>query len=173
MVTFVLLYIIMYLTCIVSLFTLSFIYIPLFVLTNYSLTTYLIILQKYNIFKNIFFFFIFALTGLPPVGLFFIKFNILAVILYNTHVVCFLVLFVLFFLNMLYYIQLFNIKNYKKKIYNIFSPEFFNTWRQDTYSSYKTLTYKHYNLMYWLIVMCGGILLTIFILIDMFFIFNL
>lgn len=115
-------YIYFYIFTILTLLVLSFVYLPIALLTQFSATTYLVTIQKYTNLKGLFFFCIFILTGLPPVGLFFVKFNIFLFLLYQTHFILVVVLFLVFFLNMLYYIQLFNVKNYKKPIYAVIKP---------------------------------------------------
>lgn len=122
MFTFSFFYAFMYLFVFLSLLTLAFTQFPLQLLTKYSTSNFFIFLLKYTPTKNLFLFLLFCLTGLPPVGLFFIKFNILAFLLYQNHVFFSLVLFFMFFFNMLYYTQLFNFKNTKKNTYNVVTP---------------------------------------------------
>lgn len=122
MFTFSFFYAFMYLFVFLSLLTLAFTQFPLQLLTKYSTSNFFIFLLKYTHTKNLFLFLIFCLTGLPPVGLFFIKFNILSFLLYQNHIFFSIVLFFMFFFNMLYYSQLFNFKNTKKNTYNIVTP---------------------------------------------------
>lgn len=142
MFTFSLLYVMFYLFIILAIFVLTFSQIPLFVLTSFSLTNFIIFVQKYKTSKNIYFWLFFCLSGLPPVGLFFIKFNIFFFILYQTHLFSIFVLFFFFFLNMLYYLQLFNFKNFKKPMYSVITPDIFFLWKnnQAIWSSFTTYT---------------------------------
>lgn len=140
MFTFSLLYIFMYLSIFLSLFILAFTQLPLKIVTHYSLPTFIVFLQKYIPTKNIFLLLIFSLTGLPPVGLFFVKFNILTFLLYQTHFFTSICLFLMFLLNMFYYVQLFNFKNFNKRIYHTITPDFVKDWKHTfhTKSSYST-----------------------------------
>ena len=119
-------YVLVYLFTFLSLLILAFNQMPIQFLTQLSTSTFLVILQKYTNFKGLFLALIFALTGLPPVGLFFVKFNILAFVLYQTHIVVMLGLFFVFFLNMLFYMQIFNTKNSKSRVYSVMNPDIFN-----------------------------------------------
>lgn len=123
MFTLSLLYVIFYLVTLLALLVFSFSHTPVYALTHMSTTNFIIFIQKYVPTKSLFLFLVFCLTGLPPVGLFFVKFNLLAFILYQTHFFNVVILFLFFFLNMLYYIQLFNFKNFKKPIYNLLNSE--------------------------------------------------
>lgn len=128
MFTFSLLYVFTYLCVFLSLLILAFTQLPLRMLTHLSLPNFVIFLQKYIPSKNLFLLLIFSLTGLPPVGLFFVKFNILTFLLYQTHLFIGVVLFLMFLLNMLYYAQVFNFKNFNKQIYSVLSPEVLKSW---------------------------------------------
>ena len=123
MFTFSLLYVFTYLCIFLSLLVLAFTQLPLHVLTHLSLPNFVVFLQKYIPSKNLFLLLIFSLTGLPPVGLFFVKFNILTFLLYQTHLFVGVILFFMFLLNMLYYTQLFNFKNFNKPLYTVLTPD--------------------------------------------------
>lgn len=169
MFTFGLMYLIIYLSVFISLLIFSFSFLPVKFITHWSISNYLILIQKYTIFKNIFFSLIFALTGLPPVGLFFVKFNILTTLLYQLHFFYIFIIFIIFFFNMLYYIQLFNIRNYKKKIYQNFTNDIKKYWK-DTFVLYTYLTYKNIFYIVYLLVL---LVLTIFVFADIYLILNL
>lgn len=111
-------YTFIYILIVISLLIISSLALPFNVLTQHSISFFSILLQKYTRFKLAFYLLIFTLTGLPPVGLFFIKFNVFIYILYQTHFLIVITLFLIFFCNMIYYIQLFNVKNFKKNIYS-------------------------------------------------------
>lgn len=166
MFTFGLLYIIFYILILLSLFLLLFLFIPLNILTAWSLTSYLVFIQKYTNMKGLFFFLIFALTGLPPVGLFFVKFNILAFLLYQTNPGFMFILFLVFFLNMLYYIQLFNIKNFKHKVYHQITPVVLRQWAFD--SKFANASRLNYHFLYSIITVLFFISLSIFLYVDLF-----
>lgn len=159
MFTLSLLYTTFYLLIILSLLIFSFIHTPIYTVTHLSATNFIVFIQKYIPTKNLFFFLVFSMTGLPPVGLFFVKFNILAFLLYQTHLIVITFLFFLFFLNMLYYTQLFNFKNFKKTIYSVVNTEIFSTWnkynfvktQQSSYNTYR-LTLMIVNILLFLVV---------------------
>lgn len=170
MFTFSLLYVFVYLGIFLSLLILAFTQLPVRVITHLSLPHFILFLQKYIPTKNLFMLLIFSLTGLPPVGLFFIKFNILTFLLYQTHIFIGCVLFLMFLLNMLYYIQLFNFKNFNKPLYHILSPEVLKNWRLNltTYSSYNT-----YFLTLFIVNTLVFVILSIIIFNDYFLILSL
>lgn len=166
-----LLYIYLYIYIFLSFLLLSFSFVPLQFLTKWSLTSYLIFLQKYTNIKNIFFVLVFSLTGLPPVGLFFIKFNILSFVLYQTHILLIIFLFFIFLLNMLYYIQLLNVKNFKTNIYSNLNSNIFQIWGNDSRVNYgNNINYHH---LYFIISTIGFIFCTIFFYTDFFLLLNL
>jgi formate hydrogenlyase subunit 3/multisubunit Na+/H+ antiporter MnhD subunit len=68
---------------------------------------------KFSKYKIIFFLLIFSLTGIPPFLFFFIKFNYLLSTLSKFDFITITIIFMIFFLNMLFYIQFFLIKNIK------------------------------------------------------------
>ncbi len=172
MFTFGLLYVFLYLLTFLGLLILAFTQLPIYFLTHLSLTNFIIFLQKYIPTKNLFFFLIFALTGLPPVGLFFVKFNILVFIIYQTHIFIAVVLFLMFFLNMLYYLQLFNFKNYKKSLYSVLTPDILRSWNSS--KSFGTpSTYNTYKLILIVINILVFLLLTLVIFADYFLIINI
>lgn len=164
-------YIYIYIYLFLSLFLLIFSFLPLQLITKWSLTSYLVFLQKYTNIKNLFFFLIFSLTGLPPVGLFFIKFNILTFILYQTHIFLVIFLFLIFLLNMFYYIQLFNIKNFKTNIYSNLNANLFQTWQKDTYNNQHSY-HTYYQINFIILVLCI-IFCMIFFYIDFLLVLNL
>ncbi len=85
------------------------------------LTTYI---SKFSKLSSIFFAIMLSLTGLPPFLLFFVKFNFLITLFYKNTIFSNLLIFLILFLNMLFYSQIFlnknininlNYKNDKKK----------------------------------------------------------
>lgn len=146
MFTFSLLYVTFYLFIFLSIFIITFSQIPLFVLTSFSLTNFIIFIQKYKPTKGIYFWLFFSLSGLPPVGLFFIKFNIFFFVLYQTHIFSVIILFLFFFLNMLYYLQLFNFKNFKKSMYPLLTPNIFILWRNNQFIWSNFSTHSTYSI---------------------------
>lgn len=147
MFTFSLLYVFMYLFIFLGLLALVFTQIPTYAFINLSTTNLMVFIQRYLPLKNLMFFLIFTLTGLPPFGLFFVKFNLLAFVLYQTHFFFVLILFLMFFLNMLYYVQLFNFRNFKKKTYHIFNANFFNKANAGKSFTTQKTTYATYTLV--------------------------
>jgi hypothetical protein len=166
-------YVFIYVCIFLSLLVLSFLQLPVSMLTQMSTTTFFIILQKYSNIKNLFFFYIFLLTGLPPVGLFFIKFNILTYVLYQTHLGVAIILFFVFFFNMLFYAQLFNIKNYKKQVYEHVDTTVFLQWKNNKSLQSNFTSYTHYKIIFFLLSVILFFLLFIFFCSDLLFIFSL
>lgn len=173
MFTFSLLYVFMYLTIFLALLALVFTQISLQIFTNYSTTTVMLFIQKYVPVKNLIFFLIFALTGLPPFGLFFVKFNILTFVLYQTHFFLVVVLFLMFFLNMLYYAQLFNFKNFKRKNYHQFSAAMLSKSQLSTNFQNRYSTYNTYNLILFIVNVLVALVFSILFFTDFFLVVNI
>lgn len=127
MFTLSLLYVVFYLFIFLAVFIISFSQMPLYILTHFSLANTIIFMQKYKTSKNLYLWLFFSLTGLPPVGLFFVKFNIFFFVLYQAHFFVIIMLFIFFFFNMLYYAQIFNFRNNKKPLYSLITPAVFTT----------------------------------------------
>lgn len=99
---------------------------------NNSLQYIFYFLLKYNKLKSIILLLFLSLSGLPPFILFFIKFNYLINLLNYTNFIIIITVFIIFFLNMLFYIQIFFFKNINinivvKKNKNVFL-NFFNLY---------------------------------------------
>ena len=71
-------------------------------------------IMTYSKLKNIYTGLLLTLSGLPPFILFFIKFNFLLSILSKTAIYSCTLIYIIFFLNMMFYIQTFLNKNYNK-----------------------------------------------------------
>lgn len=151
MFTFSLLYVFMYLFIFLGLLALVFTQIPTYVFINLSTTNLMIFIQRYIPLKNLMFFLVFTLTGLPPFGLFFVKFNMLAFILYQTHFAFIIILFFMFFLNMLFYVQLFNFRNFKKQTYHVFNASFFSKATAEKPFALQKTTYATYTLVLFIV----------------------
>lgn len=143
MFTFSLLYVILYLYIFLALLVLTFSQLPIYILTHFSTPNVLVFIQKYKPSKNLYYWLFFSLTGLPPVGLFFVKFNIFFYVLYQSHILIICMLFLVFFLNMLYYMQLFGFRNSKRELYSVINPAMItmcvgdSAWRSlSTYNTY-------------------------------------
>lgn len=173
MFTFSLLYVFMYLTIFLALLALVFTQISLQIFTNYSTTTVMLFIQKYVPVKNLIFFLIFALTGLPPFGLFFVKFNILTFVLYQTHFFLVVVLFLMFFLNMLYYAQLFNFKNFKRKNYHQLNAAMLSKSQLSTNFQSRYSTYNTYNLILFIVNVLVALVFSILFFTDFFLVVNI
>lgn len=126
MFTLSLIYVIFYLFIFLSILILTFSQLPIYVLTHFSTPNVMVFIQKYKPTKNLYLLLFFSLTGLPPVGLFFIKFNIFFFVLYQANFLIILVLFFFFFFNMIFYAQLFNFRNFKKPLYPLLTPNLFS-----------------------------------------------
>lgn len=172
MFTFSLLYVFMYLFIFLGLLSLVFTQISLHIFTNYSAMSLMLFIQKYIPVKNLIFFLIFALTGLPPFGLFFVKFNILSFVLYQTHFFVIVILFLMFFLNMLYYAQLFNFKNFKSKNYHQFNADLFSKEELSTTFQGRRSTYSTYSLLLFIINTLTMLVFSILFFNDFFLIVN-
>ncbi len=163
------LYLYIYIVSIFCIFCISFTFFPLNILTQFSLPSFLFFLNKYTKVKEIFYFLVFILTGLPPFGLFFVKFNILSFLLYQTSFFCLIIIFFLYFLNMLYYSQIFNLKNYKKKSLLIIDNNFFATWDKNFNAEFYLDTYKNYQLVVKIITVCLLFSISIILYTDVYF----
>lgn len=140
------LYISFYLFIFLAILILSFSQLPVYFMTQLSITNFILFIQKYKHQKTAYLWLFFCLTGLPPVGLFFVKFNIFFLILHQAHLITIIVLFFLFFFNMVYYAQLFNFRNFKRPLYHIVNPSMFSVWYSEIptktfFSSYNTYSF--------------------------------
>ena len=172
MFTLSLVYVVFYLFIFLSILIVSLSQLPIVILTQLSTTNFMIFIQKYTRVKSLYLWLFFSLTGLPPVGLFFIKFNIFFLILYQTHIFVIIVLFLLFFLNMLYYAQLFNFRNFKKPIYHLMSPNFVFSWYKSEIIHSQFTTYSTYRLILTTVNTLIFITLMLFFFSDYFLVFN-
>ena len=66
---------------------------------------------KFSKFKDVYYGLVLALTGIPPFLLFFIKFNYLIETFSKFGFILFYIVFLILFLNMIFYIQTFYLKN--------------------------------------------------------------
>jgi len=165
------LYFYIYIISIFSIFSLSFMFFPISLLTQLSFSSFLFFLNKYTKIKETFYFLIFILTGLPPFGLFFVKFNILTFLLYQTSFFSLIVIFFLYFLNMLYYSQIFNLKNFKKKNSQVVNYTFFTFWDKNFNYNFHFETYKTYSLMIKIITVCVVFSVSLILYTDIYFLF--
>lgn len=173
MFTFSLLYVFMYLFIFLALLALVFTQLPTYAFINLSTTNLMIFIQRYVPLKNLIFFLIFTLTGLPPFGLFFVKFNLLAFVLYQTHFFFVIILFLMFFLNMLFYVQLFNFRNFKKKTYHTFNASFFSKLNDGKSFSTQKTTYKTYTLVLFIVNVLFCLIFSILFFNDFFLLLNI
>lgn len=162
-----------YLLIFLCLLTISFFNLPIQLLTNLSASTFFIFLYKYSIFRVVFLFLVFCLTGLPPVGFFLIKFNIFCFVLYQTHIIIAVILFLLFFFNMIYYIQFFNFKNNKLNLYSTVNSKYLNFWHNDRSNNLHFTTYNSYSLLLFIINVSFFLVSMILMFNDYFLILNL
>ncbi len=77
MFTLSLLYVYLYILCLIIIFYLFTSLLSMNFLINYSFGIFITFLRKYTIFQSIFLGIFICLSGLPPVGLFLVKFNML------------------------------------------------------------------------------------------------
>lgn len=143
MVTLGILYLAVYLTSVLGLLILVLTQIPSKLVQNLSFLNLMQFIVRYKTTKNLFLFNFFVLSGLPPVGLFFIKFNFFFFILYQNSIIFLVIIFLFFLLNMLFYAQVFNFRNSKNPIYaqltakNVFSSKYHYNM-DDNFSTYNT-----------------------------------
>jgi hypothetical protein len=156
MFTFSIIYVVFYLLIFLSICFFLFTQIPFYVITHFSIPNVMIFLQKYKYLSFFYFWLLFMLTGLPPFGLFFVKFNIFFFILHNTNIISIVLIFFFFFFNMLFYLQVFNFKNFKKNNYHLVTPEIFLLWKDNhnftTYSTYSIVKFS-VNILFFLFFM--------------------
>ena len=172
--TLVTIYITFYVLILLSIFGLIFSNTLFSVLSVWSLGNLMLFLQKYKSLKTLYFWLFFSLTGLPPVGLFFVKFNIFFSVLNNTHIISSVIMFLFFFLNMLFYSQIFSFKNHKKSLYHTIGPDMFSYFRNtklysSNFSKYTTyfITIFSINVLFFLFL--TGLFLSDYYLIISFF----
>ncbi len=156
MVTFSLLYVFFYLFLLLGIFFFIFTHIPFYALINFSISNIMIFLQKYKNLSFFYFWLLFMLTGLPPFGLFLVKFNIFFFLLYSSNIITLILLFTIFFFNMIFYLQVFNFKNFKKNNYHVVNTEIFSLWKDHkNYTTYSTyfITKFLVNILFFLFFM--------------------
>lgn len=119
-------------------------------IAQHSLTLLLNIIRKYTHW-GIPYFLIFALSGLPPVGLFFIKINFIYYLMYNIGIFNIIIIFINLLLSMIFYLQIFNTGNksihYTTQTINIFKKSANNP--NNSYIS-SSFTYNIYYLFIFL-----------------------
>lgn len=164
-------YLLFYIIFMFILFCLVFINFPIQFLTQWSTSTFLVYISRYFKLKEVFFFTIFSLTGLPPVGLFFVKFNILSLLLYQSHIFVITSLFITLFLNMLYYAQIFNLKNFKKNSYNFLTDSIFLVWKQNNYSLHTNQSNFIFTLCFLIILGLLVSILSVILFSDLYLVF--
>ena len=142
-------------------------------LSTLSLGNLILLIQKYKTSKTMYLWLFFSLTGLPPFGLFFIKFNILFHILVNTHFGSVLVSFFFFFLNMLFYSQIFSYKNHKTNLYHIVCPDIFNYFKNTKLTYPKFSSHITYSINLFAINLLFFLFFTSLLFNDLFLILNL
>ena len=172
MITFSLLYLFLYILTFLSLTVLTFLSIPFELLVRFSMPNYFTILQKYTNNKFMMMINFLFLTGLPPFGLFLVKFNILTYVLYHNHFILIFILFLVFLINMFYYAQIFNYKNSKTNDYSLVNAgilKYFNNPRRTLVNQ----TYVNYRCFLIVTNTIGFFLLSLFVYTDCFFLINL
>lgn len=172
MITFSLMYLLFYCLIFLSLLLLSFLAIPSTFLTQFSLSVYFTIMQKYTNYKFIVNYNFLVLTGLPPFSLFLIKFNILTYIMYSNHVTVTILMFITLLLNMFYYAQIFNNKNYKTAVYPLLTRTIFKGYSY-THKNFQKATYSYYFVNLFLVNSFICTFLSIFLYTEFFLIIGL
>lgn len=173
MFTLSLIYVVFYLFIFLSTLILAISQLPISVLTQLSTTNFIVFIQKYKPTRSLYLLLFFALTGLPPVGLFFVKFNIFFFVLYQTHIFVIIILFLLFFFNMLYYAQLFNFRNFKRPMYSVLTPKFVFSWYTCESDKFYFTTYNTYKLVLTVVNVLLFTVLAIFFFGDYFLILSI
>lgn len=141
-------------------------------LINYSFGIFITFLRKYTIFQSIFLGIFICLSGLPPVGLFLVKFNMLNYVISYNHFIVILILYIVFLLNMFYYVQVFNFKNSKFKLIELVNNNVFKTWYTHSYNylfNYKISTYYSF---FYIIFFFFLFFFFIWFFTDLFYFFN-
>lgn len=172
MVTFSMLYLVFYILILISLLLLSFLTVPFEFLSKFSLSIYFTTIERYTTTSFMILMNFLFLTGLPPFGLFLVKLNILTYVLYSNHFIVVLILFFVFLVNMFYYAQIFNSKNYKTKNYGLIKNSALKYFKTNQ-NNLKTQTYLTYNSFLMSVNVFFFFILNIFIYTDFFLITNL
>lgn len=86
-----------------------------------SLNTLIMWLHYYTQTSYIYYFLILLLSGLPPVALFFIKLQIILQCIVFWDIFLLLSIFLIFFINMLFYLQFFKVKPHWLYLFEIFT----------------------------------------------------
>lgn len=168
-------------------FTYVYLYLFFYILTYFFIIYYLVgIFNLYNsqnkqlsvifnslkFYNNInpLFFLFFLLTGLPPVGFFIIKFNIIITALNNSSFIWQLIIFINLLINMFFYLQVFNSLNWS----NIFTVNTHKNLKLNTILKKNKLnkTSNLFNFYYYMIFFLFTNLFFIFYFLDFFVIFS-
>lgn len=173
MITFGILYIFTYITIMMSIKTLLTKFIPVTLLASYSLPNYFIFINRYSIAKNTILLQFFFLSGIPPFGLFFIKLNLFSYLLYQIHIAFIVLFYILFFVNMIFYIQVFNFKNFKKNIYFLVHTTFFKTIVKTIKFKYYYSTYLTFKSLYLILLTSFILMFSIYFYVDFYLILSL
>lgn len=84
----------------------------LYSMSMLNISEYFYYIKKYKAENSQLIICIYLLTGIPPAILFLVKFNIIAHMVLNTGILSSFLIFLSFLLNMFFYSQIFNFKNY-------------------------------------------------------------
>lgn len=117
-------YLLYYILTLCGLFLVCFFFLPLNALYLLNLPTYICFFKKYSANPAILLCLFFILTGIPPAALFLLKFSILSFILSKFNFFLSSFLFINFLVNMFFYAQVFNFKNWSTQtlsnVYSVF-----------------------------------------------------
>lgn len=146
-------YLSMYSITVIAVFILIFNLVPMSFMKNYSIQLLISYLTLYVPLSRYFFLLVITLTGLPPVGLFLIKFNIISLLMLHTSTNFSGFVFVLFLLNIIFYSQLLLIKNLTLNIFYSYKSDIFYNYKLSNlieffkgYYYYKAIFFVNYIL---------------------------
>ncbi len=116
---------------------------------------YIIFLKKYTNNSVKILILIFLLTGLPPVGLFFFKVNIFILIFENLNLIVIAHIFIIFYISMLYYLQIFVNKNTSLNFHLFIKKNIFknksNKLKSKSCYTFNIIYFTNINILFYLL----------------------
>ena len=107
------------------------IYVPIFFISHVSFNTSFSFLKNYTKSTGLIFLLFFLLSGLPPVGIFFLKLNIIIYLLTYWNLFYIILVYFILFFNMLFYLQILKFKKQWTYLSIIFKSDIYKLNAKD------------------------------------------
>ena len=181
-VTFFFIYLLFYFLVLWSFLLSLVVCVPLFFFSHVSFAVSFSFLKNYTRWNLLILSFFLLLSGLPPVGLFFIKLNIIVYLLKYWNIFFIILMFLLLFFSMIFYLQVFRFRKGWTNLRILFQGSFYSTNANSRLNQSLNLTtpfkpllvegdFYLYNIVYLLFIICFFLFFSIFFITDLYLIF--